>query len=190
MINVTDLRAGVTFLLNGAPYVVLKYTHNKIGRGSANVRIEMRNLRTGSVEERTFMSSAKVDSAPTIKRPMQYLYSDESSAVFMNPTTFEQAEISKSIVGQELKFLQVGKTVDILFWGEGSASQALSVLLPPKLTLKVTHADPGVKGNSATNVWKQIMLENGMQIKAPLFIRPGDLIVVDTRTGEYVERAK
>ncbi|MBI3290546.1 elongation factor P [Candidatus Microgenomates bacterium] len=186
MINVTDLRSGVTFLLNGAPYVVLKYSHNKIGRGSANVRIEMRNLRTGSVEERTFMSSARVYAALTVKRPMQYLYNDEASAVFMNPITFEQVEITKSIVGTELKFLQEGKIVDVLFWGE----QALSILLPPKLKFRVTQADPGAKGNSATNVWKQIVLENGMQVKAPLFIKPGDSIVVDTRTGEYVERSK
>ena len=190
MINVTDLRAGTTFQMNGVVYQVLKYSHNKVGRGSANVRIEMRNLKTGAVEERTFMSGAKVDPAPTVKRPMQYLYSDEASAVFMNPTTFEQAEISKSIVGTELKFLQEGKIVDILFLGEGSASQALSILLPPKLKFLVTQADPGAKGNSATNVWKQIVLENGMQVKAPLFIKPGDSVVVDTRTGEYVERAK
>ncbi len=172
--------------MNGTVYQVIKYSHNKIGRGSANVRIEMRNLRTGNVEERTYMSGAKVDPAPTIKRPMQYLYSDENSAVFMNPTTFEQAEISKSIVGNELKFLQEGKAVDILFWGE----QALSILLSPKLRFKVTQADPGAKGNSATNVWKIIVLENGMQVKAPLFIKPGDSIVVDTRTGQYVERSK
>lgn len=186
MLNVTDLRAGVTFQLNGVPYVVLKYTHNKIGRGSANVRIEVRNLRTRAVEERTFMSGAKVDSAPTVKRPMQYLYADENSAVFMNPTTFEQAEVAKSIVGTELKFLQEGKTVDVLFWGD----QALSILLPPKLKFRVTQADPGAKGNSATNVWKTVSLENGMQIKAPLFIKTGDAVVIDTRTGEYVERAK
>lgn len=186
MINVTDLRAGVTFQLNGVPYVVLKYAHNKIGRGSANVRIEMRNLRTGAVEEKTFMSGAKLDVAPTTKRRMQYLYNDEKSAVFMNPTTFEQVEIAKTIVGQEMKFLKEGQTVDILFWGD----QALSILLPPKLTLKIAHADPGVKGNSATNVWKQVLLENGMQVKTPLFIKTGDSVVVDTRTGEYVERAK
>lgn len=186
MIDVTDLRSGMTFLMNGIVYQVIKYSHNKIGRGSANVRIEMRNLRTGNVEERTYMSGAKVDPAPTVKRPMQYLYSDDTSAVFMNPTTFDQIEIPKSIAGTELKFLQEGKNVDVLFWGDN----ALSILLPPKLTFRVTQADPGAKGNSATNVWKIIVLENGMQVKAPLFIKPGDSIVVDSRTGEYVERSK
>lgn len=186
MINVTDLRAGTTFQMNGVPYVVIKYTHTKMGRGTANVRVEARNLKTGAVEEKTFMSGARVDAALTVKRPMQYLYSDGKNAVFMNSSTFEQVEIAKTIVGQEIKFLKEGQTVDILFFND----QPLSILLPPKLTLKVMHADPGVRGNSATNVWKSVSLENGMQVKAPLFIKTGDSVVVDTRTEEYVERAK
>ncbi len=191
MINVTDLRTGTTFQVDGTPYAVLKYTHTKLGRGGATVRVEARNLKTGRVEEKTFNSGARVEAAPTTKRRLQYLYKDEENAVFMDPQSFEQVEIPRRIAGEEIRFLKDGQEADVLFWSSGDAADVpLTIELPPKVTLKVTDTSPGVKGNSATNIWKPALLENGLQVKVPLFIAVGDSVRVDTRTGEYIERAK
>ena len=197
MIDVTNLRSGTTFQLDGIPYLVLKYTHTKMGRGTANVRLQARNLKTGAIEEKTFMSGGRVEEAPTFKRQMQYLYSarkqgtssaysDSDVAVFMDPTNFEQIEIPQRIIKEQIRFLKDGEMVDILFWNQ----IPLSIELPPKVKLLVRETGPGVKGNSATNIWKPATLENGLVVKVPLFVEVGDKIVVDTRTGEYVERAK
>ncbi|MBI2405840.1 elongation factor P [Candidatus Microgenomates bacterium] len=191
MIDVTDLRAGTTFQIEGTPYVVVKYTHTKLGRGGATVRVEVRNLKTGRVEEKTFNSGTRVEEAPTTKRRLQYLYKDEENAVFMDPQSFEQVEIPRRIAGGEIRFVKDGQEADVLFWSSGDAVDVpLTIELPPKVTLKVTDTSPGVKGNSATNIWKPAVLESGLQIKVPLFINVGDAVRVDTRTGEYIERAK
>ncbi|MEK7182598.1 MAG: elongation factor P, partial [Patescibacteria group bacterium] len=157
----------------------------------ATVRVDARNLKTGRVEEKTFNSGARVEAAPTTKRRLQYLYKDEENAVFMDPQSFEQVEIPRRIAGGEIRFLKDGQEADVLFWSSGDAADVpLTIELPPKVTLKVTDTSPGVKGNSATNIWKPALLENGLQVKVPLFIAVGDSVRVDTRTGEYIERAK
>lgn len=184
--DVTELRAGMTFQIDGAPYVVLKYTHTKLGRGGATIRISARNLKTGTIEEKTFNSGASVEATSTQKRKLQYLYQDTDNAVFMDPKTYEQVEVDKKVLGEQTAFLKEGQEVDVLFWED----TPLSVELPPKVTLQVTEAAPGVKGDSATNVYKPATLENNLQIKVPLFVKTGDKVVVDTRTSEYVERAK
>lgn len=186
MINVTDLRAGTTFQVNGVPYIVVKYTHTKLGRGGANVRVQAKNLKTGAIEEKAFMSGGKVEEAPTFKRPMQYLYLDGEKGVFMDPTSFEQIEIPQRVIKEQIRFLKDGETVDILFFNQ----IPLSIELPPKVKLLVRETGPGVRGNSATNIWKPATLENGLVVKVPLFVEVGDKIIVDTRVGEYVERAK
>lgn len=186
MLNASDLRNGTTFELLGKPYVVVRYTHTKMGRGGATIRIEARNLRTGNVEEKTFGSNDKLDVAPTARRKMQYLYQDGPSAVFMDPMTFEQVEVPLSAIKNEVKFLKDGEPVNVLFVHD----EPLLVELAPKITLEVTDTGPNVKGNSASNIWKPATLENGLQTKVPLFVNIGDKIRVDTRTGEYVERAK
>lgn len=185
MIPVTELRAGATFQMDGTPYVVVQYTHVKMGRGSATIRVSCRNLRSGSVEEKTFNSGGTVEPITTTKRSLQYLYSDGQNAVFMDPKTYEQVEVAKNILGEQINFLREGQVVNVLFWDE----QALGVDLPPSVVLKVTETDPGLKGNSATNVYKPATLENGLRVKVPLFIKIGDKVKVDTRSGEYVERA-
>lgn len=186
MIGVTDLKNGKTFVFESKPYKVLKYFHQKIGRGGATVRLTVRNLETGQSEEKTFNSSHKVEEINTTKKQLQYLYSDSNSAYFMDPMTYEQVEIPLSVVGDETAYIKEGEEVNLLFWGE----KPLSIEIPPKVTLRIKETSPGVKGNSATNIYKSATLENGIKVKVPLFINTNDKIVVDTRTGEYVERAK
>lgn len=186
MIQVTDLKAGTTFELKGKPYKVYKYTHTKLGRGGANVKVSVRNLETGALEEKTFGSDEKVEEISTVKKTLQFLYKSEDSATFMDTKTYEQIEIPAKIIENELAFIKDGQSVSLLFWED----EVLSVDIAPKVELEITETAPGVKGNSATNVYKSAKLENGMELKVPLFIKNGDRVIVDTRTGEYVERAK
>lgn len=185
MINATDLRNGTTFELDGKPYLVLNYSHTKLGRGGATVRVQIRNLKTGAVEERTFGPTEKVASVNLVRRKMQYLYSDDSAAFFMDPVTFEQEEMNRKGATEQIRFLKDGQVVNLLFIN----NEPLLIELPPKVTLSIKDTVPGVRGNSATNIWKPAALENGLQVKVPLFIKTGDEIIVDTRTGEYVGRA-
>lgn len=192
-INVTDLKGGVAFLHYGKPYQVIKYNLIKLGRGSATVRVTARNLETGGVEEIAYQSNTSVDEANTVKKKLQYLYKDANTAYFMDPETFEQIEISLGVLGDQVSYIKEGENVSVLFWEDPSASTgpvALSVDLPPKVVLKVIETDPGVKGNSTSNIYKPAVLENGLKTKVPLFINAGENIRVDTRTGEYIERAK
>jgi elongation factor P len=186
MISATDLKNGTTFKLDGKPYKVTRYTHQKIGRGGANVKLKIRNLVSGDLEERTFNASEKVDEIATNKVQLQYLYRDDNAAVFMNPSTYEQVEIPLTLLEDEIDYIKEGEQVNVLFWD----NKPLSMDIPPKITLTVKQTPPGVKGNSATNIYKPAVMENDLNIKVPLFINEGDKIVVDTRTGEYVERAK
>lgn len=186
MIPTTDLKNGTTFMVNSTPYKVVKYSLIKMGRGGATVRVTARNLLTGTIEDKTFSSNVKVESIDTGKRKLQYLFADSSNATFIDPNNYEQVEIPRQVIAGELPFIKEGDNVDVLFW----QNRALSLEIAPKTTLTVTSTDPGVKGNSATNVFKPAKLENGLEVKVPLFIKTGDKIRVDTRTGEYVERAK
>lgn len=184
MIPVNDLRKGVTFEINGVPYRVIEYSHVKMGRGGATIRVGIRNLATGAVEEKTFNNGATVNPILTTKRRLQYLYSADS-VVFMDPKTYSQVEISRDTMGDQLGFLTEGQELDVLFWED----KPLGVELPPNVVMTVVEADPGVKGNSASNYYKQAKLQSGISVKVPLFINSGEKIKVDTRTGEYVERA-
>ncbi|MDO8599807.1 MAG: elongation factor P [bacterium] len=185
MINSTDLRNGTTFLSDGAPYIVLKYTFVKMGRGSATVKVKAKNLITGSITDKSFTSNNVVEDVRTTKRKLQYLYKDAETAFFMDPRSYDQIEMPLKVLGDQASFMKEGGEVDVLFWDEGP----LSVDLPPSVTLTITEADPGVKGNSASNMYKQATLENGLSVRVPLFINRGERVRVDTRTGEYIERA-
>jgi elongation factor P len=184
MIPVTDLRKGTTFEQNGVPYIVLEYSHIKMGRGGATIRITTRNLETGAVEEKTFNNGGSVSPITTRKRALQYLYLGDGAAAFMDPMTYEQIEIPQKVLGNDLAYLKEGQKVDVLFWEE----RPMGIELPPNVTLTVTECDPGVKGNSASNFYKPATFENGLTSKVPLFIKVGDKVRVDTRTGAYVER--
>ena len=184
MIEATNLKNGIAFLMDGKPFKVIKYTHQKIGRGGGLVKLTVRNLESGVQVEKTINSASKVKDINTLKKNMQYLYKDGASAVFMDSKTFGQVEIPASLAKEELSYIKEGESADILFWED----RPLSVEIPPKVTLRVTDTAPGVKGNSATNLYKPATLENDLQLKVPLFIKTGDKIRVDTRKGEYVER--
>lgn len=186
MISATELKNGIAFLHYGKPYQVIKYSLIKMGRGGAVVKVTARNLETGSIEEKSFSSNVAVDDVSTSKKRLQYLFKDASSVTFMDPKTFEQVEIPLSVLGDDVLYLKEGEGVEVLFWEE----KPLSVVLSPNVALTVSECDPGVKGNSASNIYKPAVLENGLKLKVPLFIKVGDKIRVDTRTGDYLERAK
>jgi len=185
MLNATDLKNGTTFLSGGAPFKVIKYSLVKMGRGGATVKVNAKNLITGTVEDKSFSSNIKVEEVSTKKRKLQFLYKDGENAVFMDPDSYEQVEIPVKVVKDELLYIKEGESIDILFWDE----KPLSCEIAPKVVLKVINTVPGVKGNSASNVYKDALLENGLSVKVPLFIKKGEDIRIDTRDGSYVERA-
>ena len=172
MISATDLKNGITFEMDGSPFKVVRYSHSKIGRGGATVKLSVRNLKTGNMEEKTFNSTVKVDEINTIKRPLQFLYSDNSTAMFMDPTSYEQVEIPQNIIEDQLLFIKEGENVDVLFWDE----KPMSIDIAPKVTLRIKDTPPGVKGDTASNMYKSATLDNGIKIKVPLFIKKGNEI--------------
>jgi elongation factor P len=185
-VNATNLRAGVAFLYEGKPFKVTKYNLIKLGRGGATVRVNCVNLENGANIEHAFSSNLSFEQVDLTKRKLQYLYKDGTTAFFMNPASYEQIEVPLKILGDDVYYIQEGEDADILFWND----RAMSVDLPPKVTMKVVECDPGVKGNSASNYLKSAKLENGLEVRVPLFIKVGEKIRVDTRSGDYIERAK
>lgn len=184
MISVTDLRAGTTYEEDGQLFQVLSYEHIKMGRGSANIKVKVKNLKSGAILERSYISGARVNDVQVVKRDMQFLYKDDNYAYFMHPETFEQVQIElKKIPGYE--YLKEGESFSVSFLND----EPLTVTLPPKMVFKVVDTGPSIKGNSATNVFKDAILENGVKTKVPLFINIGDAIRIDTRTGSYTEKA-
>lgn len=186
MLGATELKNGAAFLYESKPFKVIKYELNKMGRGGAVVRVSCLNLESGANVEHAFSSNLSFEQVDLLKQKLQYLYKDANSAYFMNPGSYEQVEIPLSVLGKDAAFVKEGEEATVLFWGD----KPLSIELPPKITLAVTQTDPGVKGNSATNIYKPAVLENGLKLKVPLFINVGDRIRVDTRVGEYIERQK
>jgi elongation factor P len=184
MISVTDLRAGIVFEDQGSIFQVLSYEHVKMGRGSANIKVKVKNLRTGSTVDKSFINGAKVKPVSVFKRDLQYLYKDSDFVYFMNPKTFEQVNMSLDVL-EGHKFLKEGDNFSVSFLDD----EPLSLNLPPKMELIVSETGPSFKGNSATTVFKDAVLENGIKTKVPPFIKIGDKIRVDTRTGEYTEKA-
>src|SRR4030042_3435776 len=158
MIVVTDLRSGTIFEENGNVLQVLSYEHIKMGRGSANIKVKVKNVRTGATVDKSFINGAKVNNVQVLKKDLQYLYKDGDGAYFMNPSTFEQVSIPLKIVGSDAYYLKEGESYNISFLGE----EALSLNLSPKMVFEVSETAPGVKGNSATNVFKDAILENGL----------------------------
>lgn len=184
MISVTELRAGTTYEENGQYLVVLSYEHIKMGRGSANIKVKVRNIKSGTTVEKSYINGAKVQDVSVAKKDMQYLYKDDDSVYFMDPKSYEQINIPIKLVPDHI-YLKEGETFTVSFL-EGDP---LSVMFPPKMTFKVAETSPGVKGNSATNVFKEAILDNGLKTKVPLFINIGESIRVDTRDGSYAEKA-
>lgn len=186
MISVTDLRSGTTFEDGGQLFKVLSYEHIKMGRGTANVKVKVKNLRRGTVMDKSFISNAKVQEVALNKKKYQFLYKDSENAYFMDEATYEQIPIAFRLLGDESSYLKEGMTLPILF----TQDEPLSLELPPKMEFVVKETGPDIRGNSATNIYKDAILENSLTVRVPLFTKVGDRVIVDTRTGEYSERAK
>jgi elongation factor P len=184
MLSVTDLRAGTNYQEDGQYFTVISYEHIKMGRGSANIKVKVKNLKTGATTDKSYINGAKVQELAVNKKEMQFLYKDETDAYFMDPNTYEQVNISLDVV-PEHPYLKEGDSFIVSFL-EG---KPLTVLFPPKMIFKVVDTAPGAKGNSATNVFKEATLENGIKTRVPLFINIGESIKIDTRTGAYSEKA-
>lgn len=185
MISVTDLRAGTVFEDQGNIFVVLSYEHIKMGRGSATIRVKVRNIKTGTTLEKSFINGAKVNPIQVLKKDMQFLYKDGESAYFMDPKSYEQITIPLKVIDPEHLYLKESGSFNISFIDD----EPLSLNLPPKVDLEVAETGPSLKGNSATNIFKDAILENGIRTKVPLFINIGDKVRIDTRTGAYTEKA-
>lgn len=184
MIDVNELRKGITFESDGSLFKVLDYSHNKPGRGNATIRIKARNLRTGATIEKTFQSGDRVQDARLEFHNVQYLYTDGENYFFMDQETFEQPGIPANIIGEAAGFLKEGMEVKLTFYN----NEPLDIDLPTSVDLKVTRAEAAVKGDTATGVTKKVVTETGLEVSTPYFVSTGDIIRVDTRTGAYVTR--
>lgn len=183
MLSVSQLRNGTFYQDQGQIYQVLSFEHIKMGRGSANIKVKVQNVRTGAITDKSFINNAKVEVVRVLKKPMQFLYKDKEAGHFMDPQTFEQILVSlNKLAGHE--YLKEGENFTISFFKD----EPLSLLLPPKMDLTVTDTGPSLRGNSATNIYKDAVLENGIKTKVPLFIKIGDKIRIDTRGGDYTEK--
>lgn len=185
MLSITDLKTGTKIAIENDPWVVLSYSHSKQGRGGAVVKTKLKNLKTGATIDKTFQGADKLEEADLSKKKASYLYCDNENAFFMDSESYEQFEIPLSKIFDEKKYLIENSPIDILNYN----NEPINIELPIKMTFIVTSAPPAVKGNSAGSITKKVTIETGTQIDAPIFIKENDKIVVDTRSGSYVERA-
>ena len=184
MVNVNDIKNGMTIEVDGNIYTILEFQHVKPGKGAAIVKMKLKNLRTGSIIEQTFNSSTKVGKAMIEKKTMQYLYNNGDNYVFMDMGDYSQIELPLSQIKDESKFLTENSEVSIMYYN----SEMLGVNLPEKVELQVVKTEPGIKGNTATTATKEAELNTGLVIRVPLFIDEGDIVIVSTSDGKYVSR--
>ncbi len=182
----SDIRNGLTIRYNGDIYTVTEFHHVSPGNWRAFIRTKLKNLRTGRVIEVRFRSGEEIDIVRIEHRPCQYLYQDGQDYIFMHTETYDQFSIPAEMLGEGVHFLKEGMVVDALFDGE----TVVGVELPNFVNLEVTYTEQAVRGDTATNVLKAATVETGAMVSVPLFVETGDVIKVDTRTGEYVERVK
>ncbi|HEX6509020.1 MAG TPA: elongation factor P [Chloroflexota bacterium] len=185
MISTGDLKRGMTIELDGDLWNILEYNHIKIGRGSAQVRIKMRNVKSGTTVERTFQAGEKFRRAIVDRKPVQYLYRENGTYYFMDTETYEQTSMNSQQLGDITGYLKDNQLLDIMTYQD----QPIDAELPPSVELAVTTTDPGFRGDTATGGTKPATLETGLVVQVPLFVNEGDVIRVDTRTGQYLERA-
>ncbi len=186
MLNFNEIKIGKVIILNNQPYLVVKTEHHKMGRGGAVLKTRCRNLIDANILDKTFQGVEKAEEASTQTKKANYLYKDENDAHFMDNENFEQFSLSLENIGEKIIFLKDDTEVDVLYFND----QAVSIDLPIKMKFEVISAPPGIKGNSAGNVNKQVEIETGAKINVPMFIKENDIIIVNTETGEYTERAK
>jgi elongation factor P len=184
MIDVNELRRGVTFTMDGELYKVLEYQHYKPGRGKAIIRTTLRNLRTGTTIQHNFTSGDRVEDIRVERRGVQYLYTDGDLYHFMDTETYEQTALGTSMLGDQVRYLKEGMEL-VLSSYEG---EPLDVELPTTIEMEVVEAEMAIAGDTATGAMKKVRLETGLEVQVPLFVEQGDVIRVDTRTGTYVTR--
>ena len=185
MISAGDFRNGVTFEMDGNVYQIIEFQHVKPGKGAAFVRTKIRNVIVGSVVEKTFNPSDKFPTAFVERKDMEFSYSDDGLYYFMDPESYELVPVNASELGDNFKFVKENMVCKILSY----KGKIFGVEPPTFVELEVTKTDPGFKGDTATNAMKPATLETGAEIRVPLFIDEGDMVRIDTRTGEYMERA-
>ncbi len=187
MASTSDIRNGLCINFNNDIYTIVEFLHVKPGKGNAFVRTKLKSLTTGKVIDYTFPAGHKIDDVRVERRQYQYLYKDEVGFHFMNNETYDQVFISGEMIERN-DLLKEGTIVDILFHAENE--MPLTVDMPQHIELEVTYTEPGVRGDTATNVTKPATVETGAEVKVPIFINQGDIIKVDTQTGNYLERVK
>ena len=186
MLNVNELRNGAVFKEDKDLFQVVNFEHIKMGRGSGNVKIKAKNLKPGSNTEKSFITGASVEEADVEKKKTQYLYQDGDSLYFMDSVSFEQFSLPSSVASDSAKFLKEGLEVALIV----GDSKALGMEIPNSLIYEIVETGPGEKGNTVSNVYKDAKVDNGLLVKVPMFMKVGDKVKIDTRTGQYVERVK
>ena len=186
MYSVTDLKKGTIIQLDGKPFKVVEYAQKVMGRGGSIVNVRLKNLIDGSMIPKTFKDAEKIAPAEVNSQTVQYLYSDGNQFHFMNPTSFEQFQLNEDLVDNAAPYLKEASEVELQFFND----KIINVALPNNLYLAVTYTENVVKGDTTSSVLKDAKLETGITVKVPSFIKTGDVIKVDTRTGEYLERKK
>lgn len=186
MYQPTDLKKGVVCQIDGKPYRVIEYGQKVMGRGGSIVNVKLKNLIDGSVIPKTFKGQDKIESAEVRNQEVQYLYTDGDDFFFMDPESFEQFQLPAELVDGAIDFLKEGEHLNLQFFGD----KVINVELPKNIYLEVVYAEDVVKGDTTSSVLKDAKLETGRVVKVPAFIKTGDIISVDTATGEYRERKK
>ncbi len=185
MISVNDFKTGLTIEVDGGIWTVLDFQHVKPGKGAAFVRSKLRNLRTGAIQEKTFRGGEKVAKAHIDNRRMQYLYSSGDAHTFMDTESYEQLELQTAQIQEELKYLLENMSVQVqMYQGE-----IIGIELPNTVELEVTETEPGIKGDTASGGTKPATVQTGLTVQVPFFVNEGDVLIIDTRSGEYVSRA-
>ena len=184
MISTGDLRRGIAIEMDGQLFHVLEFQHLKIGRGSAQVRMRLRNIRTGAIIDRSVQAGEKWPRVQLDHRPVQFLYEEAGNYFFMDQETFDQIVMNKDKLGDAVNYLKDSMEIEIQMYGE----EPIGVDLPITVELQITKTDPGIRGDTATGGTKPATLETGLTVNVPLFVNQGERIKVDTRTGEYLER--
>jgi len=186
MLGITELKNGTAIIYEGQPHIVMAYEHSKMGRGGAVLRTKLRNLKTGAIFDITFKGADKFDEAQLSRRLCTYLYPEDSGFAFMDTENFDQFTVSKETVGRSAQYMKEGVEVTVLFFDE----KPVTVEIPLKVELQIAHAEPGVKGNTASGGTKPATLETGAVITVPLFVETGEMVRVNTAEGTYVERVR
>jgi elongation factor P len=183
-VTTSELKKGLTIMLDGEMYKVTEWAHNKQGRGSAQVRLQLKSLRTGANIERTFQAGAKFEDVRLERRVLQFQYADGEQYNFMDPETYDQLTMSATQLGDATNYMREGDNVEILMYND----TFVDIDMPAAVVLQVVQSEPGVKGDTATGATKPARLETGISVNVPLFVNEGDRIKVDTRSGKYLER--